>query len=91
MVSGSVSPRRNTACIPAAWDVAEQIQKSIVNDDTKTERDSTLENIDHNSFHDLDNSESESQTLAEKEEDPTEHEVSKDIGILMQVMILFLS
>merc|ERR1711942_473874 len=52
------------------------------------ERDST-ENIDHNSLHDLDNSESddeissESQTLAEKEEDLTEEEVSEDIGILM--------
>ena len=85
-----------TACIPGAWDVAEQIQKSIVNDDSKTERDST-ENIDHNSLHDLDNSESddeissESQTLAEKEEDLTEEEVSEDIGILMQVIILFIS
>merc|ERR1711942_433135 len=60
------------------------------------ERDST-ENIDHNSLHDLDNSESddeissESQTLAEKEEDQTEEEVSEDIGILMQEVELQLN
>merc|ERR1712212_791732 len=65
------------------------IEKTILDDDAKTKNDTLVENnekdvaFDDNSEDDAENS-IEGQELVEKEEDLTEEEVGKDIGILMQ-------